>query len=423
MDRTFAGAMRTAIAACLALVAAVALQPAPAAALPPPYDPFDFNEAVVQQSGPEVMVFDWTTQKCENDDIPDEAARAFRDNTGKINLMDTHFWNYRFTADSLTGTFAHPCARTMSSTNSASQTSFDNKEWLASPWTADGQTVYALIHNEYQGGNFLANCGAGYQCWWNSITSAVSTDGGATFSNTGPGHMVATIPWQFTKDGPMGYFTPSNIVRSGDGWFYAMFRAEDYPNQDPPAGFPVTGPAVQRIGTCLMRTRDLSNPQSWRAWNGTSFSVRFINPYLETTGINPADHVCAPVDLQSIGTVTENLFYSTYFKKWVLVGNSVGDGNFPDKPPGVYYALSDDLVNWSDLKLLMAAEITWARNCVLPDPIKEVSILDPDSTSRNFTTVGQTAQLFYTWYHMSGCNGTLDRDLLRVPITFTDPTP
>jgi hypothetical protein len=89
----------------------------------------------------------------------------------------------------------------------------------------------------------------------------------------------------------------------------------------------------------------------------------------------------------------------------------------------VYYALSDDLLEWTDLKLLMRAELTWTRDCVLPDPIKEVSILDPSSTSRNFTTVGQNAVLIYTWYHLSGCNGTLDRDMVRVPIQFTDPTP
>jgi hypothetical protein len=234
----------------------------------------------------------------------------------------------------------------------------------------------------------------------------VSTNAGATFTNTAPGHLVATLPSQLTKDGPHGYFTPSNIVRTGDGWFYAMFRA----NPKPP----------QQMGTCLMRTRDLSDPKSWRAWNGSTFSVRFANPYLES--INPADHVCAPVDFQHIGVVSENLFWSTYFKKWVLVGNSVGDPNF-NKPPGVYYSTSDDLLDWSNLQLLMEAEITWVRDCVLPDPIKEVSILDPSSSSRNFSTVGQTAQLFYTHYHMSGCNGTLDRDMIRVPIQFTDPTP
>jgi hypothetical protein len=268
-------------------------------------------------------------------------------------------------------------------------------------------TVYALVHNEYQGQTFQSGCSSyQYQCWWNSITSARSLDGGATFNNTSPGHLIATIPYQFSKDGPNGYFTPSQIVRSGDGWFYALFRAN-------PKG-------AQQLGDCLMRTRDLSTPSSWRAWNGTDFSTRFANPYLES--INPADHVCAPVSFNQIGLITESLTYNTYLKKWMLVGNSVGDPEF-NKPPGVYYSLSDNLIDWTHVELLMEAEITWVRDCVLPDPIKEVSILDPSSGSRNFTTVGQTAQMFYTWYHMSGCNGTLDRDLVRIPIRFVNPNP
>jgi hypothetical protein len=393
----------------MAMLAAALLLPSRAAALPPPWEPFQFNTDVVQQAGPEAMVFDWSVSNCESNDIPDEAARAFRDSTGKIQLLATHFVNYRTIADSLEGPYTHPCTKVMSSSNSPEHSTYNTKEWLASPWTPDGTNVYSLVHMEYQGGNYLSGCTTyKYQCWWNSVTSAVSTDGGATFTNTSPGNLVATVPYQMTKDGPHGYFTPSNTVRSGDGWFYAMFRAN------------AKGP--QQMGTCLMRTRDLSVPQSWRAWNGSTFSVRFINPYLET-GLNPADHVCAPVDFSSIGTVSENLFYSTYFKKWVLVGLSVGDPNYPHKPPGAYYALSDDLLQWTDLKLLMEAEITWGTNCTQPDPIKEVAILDPSSTSRNFTTVGKTAQLFYTWYHLSGCNGTLDRDLVRVPIEFTDPTP
>ena len=132
--------------------------------------------------------------------------------------------------------------------------------------------------------------------------------------------------------------------------------------------------------------------------------------------------MCAPVDFISIGTITESLTYNTYFRKWMLVGQSVGDPAY-GKPPGLYYSLSDDLLNWTDAALLMEAEITFVQNCTPPDPIKEGSILDPNSTSRNFETVGQTAQLFYTIYHLSGCNGTLDRDLVRIPIEFTNQQP
>ena len=167
-----------------------------------------------------------------------------------------------------------------------------------------------------------------------------------------------------------------------------------------------------------MRTRDLSDPTSWRAWNGTSFSVQFVNPYVgydqpgaTTSARRWTSTASAPI--------SESLTYNTYFRKWMLVGNSVGDPN-NGRPPGVYYSLSDDLLNWTNAELLMAAEITFDRDCVLPDPIKESSLLDPNSTSRNFETVGQTAQQFYTWYHLDGCNGTLDRDLLRIPIEFSN---
>ena len=138
--------------------------------------------------------------------------------------------------------------------------------------------------------------------------------------------------------------------------------------------------------------------------------------------LDPAQHVCAPVDFNSIGTISESLTYNTYLKKWMLVGGSVGDPLF-DKPPGVYYALSDDLLEWTNATLLMEAEIRWSADCNPPDPIKDPSLLDPDSTSRNFETVGQRAQLFYTHFHFSGCNGTLDRDLIRVPIEFTNQQP
>jgi hypothetical protein len=400
-------AKRAMIAACVALCACLAI-PSAAGAYPAPGNPFQFNPDIAQQTGPEVMVFDKSAQGCEPDDIPDTPARAFKDSSNNIQLLSTHFFNYRnISTTTLDGTYTHPCTRIMTPTNSSTHSSFDNKEWLGSPWTPDGTKVYALVHNEYQGQTFQSGCGDyQYQCWWNSITSATSTDAGASYTNTSPGHLVATPPFQFSKDGPEGYFTPSNIVKTGDGWFYAMFRS----NEKLP----------QQLGTCLMRTRDLSDPTSWRAWNGSSFSVRFANPYLES--INPADHVCAPVDFLSIGTITESLTYNTYLKKWMLVGNSVGDPAF-GKPPGVYYALSDDLLNWTHVELLFAAEITWVRDCVPPDPIKEASILDPSSTSRNFTTVDQTAQIFYTWYHMSGCNGTLDRDIVRIPIQFNTPAP
>jgi hypothetical protein len=392
------------LAVVLAILGIALAQPLTANALPPPYSNFVFNTSVASQTGPEVFVYDWSAAKCEDNDITDEPARAFRDSTGKIQLMNTHHVNRRWIANTtMDSPYTHPCALTMSSSDNCTASNYNHKEWLASPWTPDGTTVYALVHMEYQGGACVTGCPSSNACWYNAITSAVSTNSGATFTQpTPPAQLVASIPYQFTQDGPNGYFTPSNIVKSKDGWYYNMFRAQPH--------------GLQQFGTCIMRTRDVSDPTSWRAWNGTAFVNQFVNPYVVTT--NPGIHTCAPVDFNSIGTISESLTYNTYFRKWMLMGMSIGDPAF-NKPPGLYFALSDDLLNWTDATLLMEAEVRWIADCNLPDPIKDPSILDPNSPSRNFDTVGQTAQLFYTWYHLSGCNGTLDRDLIRIPIQFT----
>ena len=387
----------------------VALSQAPLAhALPPPEAPFVFNTQVAQQVGPEVFVFDWSVNKCGDYDIPDEPTRAFKDDTGKVQLWNQQPTNHRWIANTtLDSPYTHPCAVIMSSSGSCTASNYNYKEWLSSPWTADGKTIYALVHNEYHGVNCSAGCPSSNACWYNAITSAYSTNSGATFTQlAAPSHLAAMIPYQFTQDGPNGYFMPSNIVSSRDGYYYAMFRAEPH--------------ALQQFGACIMRTRDLSDPSSWRGWNGTGFTVQFINPYFVTT--NPGAHVCAPVDFNSIGTITESLTYNTYFRKWMLLGNSIGDP--PNgKPRGCTTRSPTTSSTGATPNLLMEAEVRWATDCMKPDPIKDPSLLDPASTSRNFETVGQTGQLFYTWYHMDGCNGTLDRDLIRVPIQFTNQQP
>ena len=49
----------------------------------------------VQLLGSEEIVFDWTTDACEQENIPDAPARAFRDAAGNINLSISHYHNYR----------------------------------------------------------------------------------------------------------------------------------------------------------------------------------------------------------------------------------------------------------------------------------------------------------------------------------------
>ena len=50
----------------------------------------------------------------------------------------------------------------------------------------------------------------------------------------------------------------------------------------------------QAAGTCMMRTRDLTDPASWRAWNGSAFSVSLSQSPYEYPDLDPSLHVCVP---------------------------------------------------------------------------------------------------------------------------------
>jgi hypothetical protein len=255
----------------------------------------------VRVTGTEETVFDWSQNACEGADIPDAPARAFRDASGRVQLISSHYVNRRMLGPDLNH-LTHDCHVVMRSTFNPDPAKFDDREWIHSPYTPDGTKVYALVHDEYQGQTHPDRCPSGeyVPCWYNAVTLAVSTDGGNTFGQVAPpGNLVATIPYPYAPDsGPAGLFQPSNIVRNGeDGYYYALLRAQRY--------------RAQKQGTCVIRTRDISDPKSWRAWNGEAFEVRFIDPYLQPDQ-PPEDHVCQPVSSDEIQLMVESLTFNTY---------------------------------------------------------------------------------------------------------------
>ena len=52
-------------------------------------------------SGPEEVVYDWTIDRCEDLDIPDLPARAFRDQDGQVQLISSHANTRRFVGPDL----------------------------------------------------------------------------------------------------------------------------------------------------------------------------------------------------------------------------------------------------------------------------------------------------------------------------------
>jgi hypothetical protein len=341
------------------------------------------------------LVFDWTTDRCEDADIPDLPSRAFRDGDGNVQLISTHYVNRRFIGPSL-DRVKRDCRVIMESGLNPDPAAFDDHEWISATWTPDGRTIYALVHDEYQGNTHPGQCPSGdyVMCWYNAVTLAISTDGGQTYANPGPGKLVASIPYRYAPDtGPAGMFTPSNIVRnSRDGYFYALV----YRNI-----------RNATIGNCLIRTRDLADPSSWRAWSGgVSFALTFVDPY----GPNPTpiDHMCGPVSRSDPQDLQPNsLTWNTEARQWLLVGQAI---------EGAYYSLSPDLIRWTAPRLFFRAQVTWNYECGDADPIAYPSLIDPASASRNFETSGRRAYVYYTQFHYDQCRQTLDRDLVRVAV-------
>ena len=373
-----------------------------------------WNEAgpsavAVKIIGPEQVVFDWRKDACESDDFPDVPARAFRDARGRVQLIASHYISRRMLGPDLNH-LKHDCTVLMPSDYDPDPARFADREWIHSVYTLDGIDVFALIHDEYQGHTHLGQCPSGmYQkCWYNSITLAVSHNGGDSYAHAQPpAHLVANLPYTYAPDsGPYGVFNPSNIIHNDtDGYYYTLLHLEQYRDQ--------------LWGTCVMRSSNLADPTSWRAWDGKGFNVRFVNPYLEPDA-SLASHLCQPVSRGEIQKMSESLTFNSYFKRFLLVGTAANHDPITDRQVwGIYYSLSDDLIHWTPRRLIMETVTPWSYRCGDSHPILYPAVLDPNSSSRNFETTGKQVYLYFTRFNYASCNTTSDRDLIRIPIEFS----
>ena len=339
--------------------------------------------------GASQIVYDYSVDKCNTIDIPDAPARAFRDAAGKINLIASHYTSWRMTGNSFTN-LTKDCTPVMTSHQDSDPSKFNDNEWISSTYTNDGINIHALIHDEF------VPCGNWQTCWYNAITYASSADSGKTYTHiTAPGNLVAASPYQSpypTTHAPFGIFGGSNIIKK-NGYYYKMVGLEAH--------------LLQEWGVGIIRTNNLSDPTSWRGWDGTGYNVQFVNPYTQS-GYNIADKILAPVSRVQIGKMCSSLTYNTYFGKYMVVDFTNGEVNGVTVP-GFFYALSDDLIHWSAERLILQTASTWAVGGSLYP-----SIIDHNDTTRNFEQAGQSCYLYYTKWN----SGTYDRDLVRIPVTF-----
>jgi len=149
--------------------------------------------------------------------------------------------------------------------------------------------------------------------------------------------------------------------------------------------------------------------------------VQMTSPYV--TGV-PAP-VCQPLQKPM---ASGHLVYSTYIGRFLQVAQNqqwIGGRNVC----GIYFSLSSDLVHWSEQQLL--AETNAFADCSLPSNDPSVletkyqmysSIIDHGDVTINFERIGRTPYLYYTRFNrvtMEDPQYWYDRDVVRVPLTFT----
>jgi hypothetical protein len=360
----------------------------------------------VSVTGDMQTVFRWASDRCANDDFPDSPARVFRGADGRLRLIASHM-NARVMIGPDLDHMRQDCRVVYSGARNDDPSAYNDRAWILSPYTVDGTTIYALVHNEYQGHLRPADCPsrAYIRCWFNTITWAVSRDGGASFVRpAAPNDVVMTLPYRYPGDSGnrAGYFNPSNIVQH-DGHFYALVLTFRFRDQDQ--------------GVCLIRTDRLDDPTSWRGWDGRGFNVRFASPYREAVD-DPRAHVCAPVGRGNLVEAV-SLVRHQASGQWIAVmaaTRPVGPNRTPTQ--GIHASASRDLINWSETAPVFTAQIFRPRACdaTTTFTVAYPALIDAQSRARNLDTFDAQGWLYMTRFNLRECQVGSDRDLVRVPI-------
>ena len=360
----------------------------------------------INVTGPEEVVFDYTTMRCDDFDLPDGPTQAIRDSTERIQVSGVSGGGRRLTGPTF-NSLTRDCSSPYPLTGDPNPAHYNETNVLNALYTENGRDVYGLVHNEWHGWAIPGACPAALgnrRCGSGAITYAVSHDDGNTYSvPPSPDNLVATVPPRPTIDDVRtGLFSPTNPIKKGN-YYYSIVLSGTIGDQD--------------IGACVMRTDDIADPSSWRGWDGASFGLRFRNNFYENTEPQRT-HMCEPISPNEILSMTRSLTYNTALGKYVLTGSAAKFDPAQSKNVfGLYLSTSDDLIHWSMRELMIERPSLASHQCGDPDAVAYPSLIDHDSTDRNYRLTDSTMYLYYTHFHHDmSCGIGLDRDLVRVPI-------
>ncbi len=350
----------------------------------------------VESNGQMATLYNWKTQSCEEEFIPDSPARAFRRADGKVTLISSHRENWSLVGSDFKSLRPN-CRSLLRSKNNTAANSPLGLLWLQSFFTTDGKNIAALVSEDRTAVNISAGCVAPKydgRCWLNNILAAQSNDMGQTFRILDTKQRtVATLAKVYPPKARarFGAFTISNMIRK-DGHNYFMSW--------------VQGVGVQPAGNCLFRNDDPFKPERWRAWDGQNFSVDMRQPVKNQTCKTIAN---LPGEVRSITLHTRS-------GQWIAVlaaRQKLGGDSEPIA--GFYYTTSSDLFNWNPVRRIMAAPLSTDNR--YPYILNYPSLIDPDSKSRLFDTIdGNNPILLFVMHRLNNGRGTMNRNINYIPL-------
>ena len=348
-------------------------------------------------------------------DVVDAPTKAFRRSTADQSGVETVLtgsvnWGSRADVGATLDSVAHSCDVYYNASWQQAPALYASREWIQSPWIFANQSGVALTHMEHHcdtaGSDGSLSCqelnltvGQGD---FSAVTLLATTDGGRSWEHarTPPLHVVAASPQNFTVGGNrIGFRSPSNIVAGRGklaGWYYATVTSGwGEPGGESACSQFVDALKLQHFCACMMRTRDLTDPFSWRAWGGESFDVPLHATPFDEPAPDPAAHVCTP----TLNMTYPSILWSTYYNKFLVIGTTGGHDH-----GGWSFALSDDLVTWGPQASVLTTSLaasggpggntTALSNKSGYSLYAYPSLLDPASARTNYDEIGQSGYLY-----------------------------
>jgi hypothetical protein len=351
---------------------------------------------ITVESSPKT-IYSWENDRCEDEFIPDSPARAFRREDGMVSFIASHRENWMLIGPDLRrlNRDCHSMLRTSKYKNTGV-----GKLWIQATYTENGRDVAAIVSNDLALEMMKQGCTQTQKdkkCWVNRLLGAQSSDMGKNYEiDANEGKAVATLQTtpELTKDNSKmsGVFSSSNIVKSGKYYFSFFFLQDEQRKQS---------------GNCLFRTSNPFDSASWRGWDGEAFTVNLSSASNKNS--------CEMVSTKFISSNVRSLSYISSKKVWVAFYRARLKMEGDSEPvPGFYYSTSADLTTWSKGARVMTVP-TLPRQDSNSQIMNYPSLIDPDSTSRNFDTVDSNYPwLTYSVHHLKDGKGTMNRDIRYV---------